>query len=266
MKAGQEPLCITQTDLSSKDDILDLVARTAISSPALARKKTKEILRLLHEREKLTSTAIGHGVAIPHCFIDGIDEFVLGVITTTHGIEYGAADSEAVRIFFFIIGPSDQRNQHIKLLSEISRTVRVPENREQILSAQQPQELNRIVQEFLVVEPEQKEEEQCLLQVFVQREAIFEPILELLSSRVEGSIAVQELKNAGSYLYRMPLFAAMWSEQTDRTVKLIYAVIDKNIMNDLARQIHQLAYTKKGNSGVLITAQQLLYADGALDF
>lgn len=266
MKADQRPLCIAQSDLESKEDVLNLIAQTAAASPVVGRTKPKDILRLLQEREKLTSTAIGHGVAIPHCFLDGIEEFVLGVITTASGIDYGAADSEAVRIFFFIVGPSDQRNQHIKLLSEISRVVRVSENRERILSAQQPEELDRIVREFLIVEPQKKEEEQCLLQVFVQREAIFEPILELLSSRVEGSIAVQELKNAGSYLYRMPLFASMWSEQADRTVKLIYTIIDKNIMNDIARQIHQLADTKKGNSGVLITAQQLLYADGALDF
>jgi mannitol/fructose-specific phosphotransferase system IIA component (Ntr-type) len=265
--ANPEPFCIVQADLTDKDGVLELISRTAVSSPTLkGKKKEKDIVRLLREREKLTSTAIGHGVAIPHCFVDGIEDFVLGVVTTASGIEYGAADSEAVRIFFFIIGPSDQRNRHVKLLSEISRAVRIPENRERILSAQQSQELNQIVREFLVVETEHAQSNQCLMYVFVQRDAVFEPVLELLSSKIEGSIAVQELKNAGSYLYRMPLFAAMWSEQAERTVKLIYAVVDKKIMNEMVRQIHQLADTKKGGAGVLITAHDLLYTDGALDF
>lgn len=254
------------TSPGNKDEVLDLIAETAAESSELEKFKPAKIKKALANREKVVTTAIGHGVAIPHCFLDNIDRFVVGLVTTTEGIDFGAPDGEAVRLFFFIVGPSNRRNQHVRLLSEISRSVRSQETRDRFLSESDSESMEQELRKMLVSEEDTEEAERCLFHVFVQTDELFEPILEELSAHVNGNIAVQELQSAGSYLNRMPLFAAMWSERVDQSVRLLLAVVDKRLLNETARRIHQIADTEGSRDGVLIVAHDLVYSAGALSF
>ena len=252
---------------AGKDEVLDLIAETATKSSELEKFKPAKIKKELASREKVVTTAIGHGVAIPHCFLDNIDRFVVGLVTTTEGIDFGAPDGERVRLFFFIIGPSNRRNQHVRLLSEISTAVRTPETRERFLAVSDSENIEQQLRKLLVADDESEETQRCLFHVFVQSDELFDPILEELSAHVNGNIAVQELKSAGSYLNRMPLFAAMWSERKDdQSVRLLLAVVDKRLLNETARRIHHIAGMQGNQEGVLIVAHDLVYSAGALSF
>lgn len=79
--------------------------------------------RLL-EREDLGSTAIGGGVAIPHCKMKNLDEVIVGIGVTLRGIDFSAEDEQPVRLLFLVVSPEDKPADHLQSLSAISRWVK----------------------------------------------------------------------------------------------------------------------------------------------
>ena len=73
------------------------------------------------EREKVMSTGIGNGVAIPHAYTDGVDKLVAAFYRTSTGVDFAALDGGEVDLFFIILGPKASRRDHIKVLAKISR-------------------------------------------------------------------------------------------------------------------------------------------------
>ena len=75
----------------------------------------------LVEREKLGSTAIGGGVAIPHAKVGGLKRPILAVGVCPGGVDFGAPDGETVRLLFVIASPPDAPAEHLRLLAAVSR-------------------------------------------------------------------------------------------------------------------------------------------------
>lgn len=78
----------------------------------------------LMEREKLGSTGIGSGVAIPHCKMRGLDRAVVAVAATRRPVDFGAVDGEPVRLFFLVVSPHDTPAVHLQVLAAISKWVK----------------------------------------------------------------------------------------------------------------------------------------------
>lgn len=85
-----------------------------------------EIARRFVEREALGSTALGRGLAVPHCKLAGIDRPWLAVGVHPKGVDFGAADGEPVRIFLAVVSPPATPAAHLKVLAAISRWARDP--------------------------------------------------------------------------------------------------------------------------------------------
>ncbi len=107
---------------NNKDDVLVEISQLAVKSNVLKNYEANEIYKLLKTREELGSTGIGHGIAIPHCSIEGLKEFTVGLIVSEKGLEFDAIDKKSVNFIFFIVGPEERRNEHIQILSSISKT------------------------------------------------------------------------------------------------------------------------------------------------
>ena len=75
----------------------------------------------LAEREALGTTALGRGVAVPHCKLDGLVEPLVAVaVAKSPGIDFGAEDEQPVRLFFVVISPESSPVMHLKVLAAIS--------------------------------------------------------------------------------------------------------------------------------------------------
>ncbi|MDR0822910.1 MAG: PTS sugar transporter subunit IIA [Endomicrobium sp.] len=110
-------------------------------------KKSDEIIEVVLEREKLGSTGIGQGVAIPHGKTDAISEQsgVLGI--SKKGIEFNSLDGELVNIIFLLVGPVEVAGQHLKALSRISRLFKDKFLRQAIKEAASVEEIIKIIQQ-----------------------------------------------------------------------------------------------------------------------
>lgn len=252
---------------SDKPGLLREISLLAKKSDVLKAIDVETIALGLKAREEVMSTGFENGVAIPHCILDGISEFVVGAVVIPAGIDFGSLDGKPTRLAFFIIGPQDQRNRHIQILSALSKVARNPEALDQIIAAADAPTVKRIVLEYAPYgrrEPEQKGK--CLFHVFIQKEDFFEDILHVLSANIQGSISVIEANGASYYLHRLPLFAAYWNQDVRTSYKIICAVVDKNLCNDLIRRISMVAEILEEKPGVMIAVQDLLFCVGSLEF
>lgn len=93
-----------------------------------------ELFQKLVERERLGSTAVGGGVAIPHCKLRGLGQAVVAIGRVEPGIDFGAADGEPVRAFFVVVSPSEAPAEHLRVLSTVSRWIKGKRNVEQLLA------------------------------------------------------------------------------------------------------------------------------------
>lgn len=93
------------------------------------------IYDVLIERERLASTGIGSGVAIPHGRYDGVDELRAAVAICPEGVDFEAVDRLPVRILVGIVGPKSMPQKHLAALAGVSRVLRRDEKREALLGA-----------------------------------------------------------------------------------------------------------------------------------
>lgn len=99
----------------------------------------EELYRKLWEREELGSTAIGSGIAIPHCKLPNIKQGVVAIGVVPEGVDFGAADGRPVHLFFLVISPSQSAAEHLQVLAAISRWVKAGHHVDQILQLREPE-------------------------------------------------------------------------------------------------------------------------------
>jgi len=84
-------------------------------------KDSNEITKTILEREKLGSTGIGQGVALPHGKTDAVKEQIGVIGISSNGVEFNSLDGEPVYLIFLLVGPLDAAGQHLKALARITR-------------------------------------------------------------------------------------------------------------------------------------------------
>ncbi|MBN1282296.1 MAG: PTS sugar transporter subunit IIA [Proteobacteria bacterium] len=93
------------------------------------------IAEILMERERLGSTGIQDGIAIPHGKVPGLEKIVIGFGLSREGIDFEAHDGKPTHIFFVLLAPESAAGQHLKALARLSRLLKDAEFREKLVSA-----------------------------------------------------------------------------------------------------------------------------------
>jgi nitrogen PTS system EIIA component len=101
------------------------------------------MVEVLLDREKLGSTGIGDGIAIPHGKLKGLDNLVISFGRSREGIDFDSIDGKPVHIFFLLMAPESSTGQHLKALAKISRMLKDQEFRSGLMSAKNTEELYR---------------------------------------------------------------------------------------------------------------------------
>ena len=104
-------------------------------------KNLDEMKIAVHDREKIMSTGVGKGFAIPHAKTDSVNEIVAAFGKLDKPIDFQALDEQPVNLVFLLVGKESLVGPHIKLLSRISRMMNKDEFRESLTKANSPQEI-----------------------------------------------------------------------------------------------------------------------------
>lgn len=129
---------VCKAPASSRKRVLQTIAETVAENDADT--VSADLFDGLLERERLGSTGIGDGVAIPHCRYATTDIQVC-LLTTESCVDYDASDGNSVDIFFALIVPTDENHTHLRALAELSKVLVEPENRESLRRCEDPDTL-----------------------------------------------------------------------------------------------------------------------------
>jgi nitrogen PTS system EIIA component len=133
----------TQLAATTKDEALlalsELVTR---DDPTL---DARAVYDVLSERERLASTGIGSGVAIPHGRIASLERLRAAIAISPAGIPFDAIDGAPVRIVVGVLAPQHHTGDHLRVLARVSRLLRNRELRESLLSARESAEAYELI-------------------------------------------------------------------------------------------------------------------------
>jgi len=226
---------------SSKQDVLRAITYLAKKSPVLKDISEVDLLEGLVQRESISSTGFLKGVAIPHCRIAGLENFVLGLLMVPEGVDFDSFDGEPSKYFFFILAPEEEREVHIQILSTLSLAMKEDVNLAKLDSCANGKELFETVSSFLNGKEASGKEPSCLFNVIVQADSVRPELLKLLSQVTSGQMAVIN-------------------------DTLVQAVINKSLVNDTIRRIDLLKEQHSLENGLLVTVHELLYQGGNLSY
>ena len=105
------------------------------------------LVRALEDRERLNSTALGEGVAIPHGKLMGVRRVIAAFGRSRQGIDFHSLDGKPTHLFFLLVAPEDSAGQHLKALARISRLLKDENFRQRLLAAADAKELFAIIRD-----------------------------------------------------------------------------------------------------------------------
>ena len=107
----------------------------------------ESMISVLMEREKLGSTGIGDGIAIPHGKMEGLNSLVVSFGRSNAGVDFDSLDGGPVHIFFLLMAPENSAGQHLKALAKISRMLKDVSFRESLLAAESSEKIYDLIVE-----------------------------------------------------------------------------------------------------------------------
>ncbi|MCZ6776062.1 MAG: PTS sugar transporter subunit IIA [Ignavibacteria bacterium] len=134
-----EDMVITELQGESKEQIIGaMIDLISGSQKVIDKQKVREAI---FERERIMSTGVGNGFAIPHGKTDAVSDIVAAFAITAQPIDYQALDEKPVRLVFLLVGKDNMIGPHIKLLSRISRLMNKEEFRKRLLNLKTSKEI-----------------------------------------------------------------------------------------------------------------------------
>ena len=267
----QPESCTIELAGKTKEEIINSLAGLLAESPNAAGTDANNIKLGLLERERMGSTGFGNGIAIPHCKIDGMKEFILALGVSTRGVNFEAMDNRSVHIFCAIVGPPDEPEMHLRLLAAASRVLGGGKSRYEMLSSATSFTLREA---FLyhaapatTLDSSKDKTFNKLLMVVVQEEDLYNDIIELFlemglpgAITHEGSMMAQILSGA-------PVFAGfldvLGSSQLEP--RTILALVPGDTLDEIITSIEEITGDLDNHRGACIIVLSPEMVRGSLE-
>jgi len=98
-------------------------------------KDDRDVFARLMERESIQSTAVGNGIAIPHCFIDEVPDLIIAVARSPGGLDFDSFDGKPTHVVFLLMGNRQEHSLHLKALARIARLIKSTSFIEKIIAS-----------------------------------------------------------------------------------------------------------------------------------
>lgn len=129
---------------ASRDDALKQMVRILTERGKIAEEKV--FYDAIIEREKIVSTGIGMGIAIPHAKLSQYNNFFVAIGVLENPVEWNALDGAPVRAVFLIGGPDDKQTEYLQLLSCLTQSIKDEERRKKIITLKNPEQIIELFQ------------------------------------------------------------------------------------------------------------------------
>jgi nitrogen PTS system EIIA component len=136
---------LVDLDVSSKKRVFEQVGLLFENNHSIARSQTFDSL---FAREKLGSTGLGQGVAIPHGRIKGLKDAIGAIVRMHQPIPFDAPDGQNVGLIFVLLVPDRATDAHLQILSELAQMFSDKAFRERLATAPTPVELHKLINDW----------------------------------------------------------------------------------------------------------------------
>jgi mannitol/fructose-specific phosphotransferase system IIA component (Ntr-type) len=141
----QETLIFADLEAPRKEEALRTMAdRVALTVPEVG---GADLFKVIMDRERLCSTGIGSGIAIPHAKFPDLKSHLVAVGRSRAGIDYEAIDGKPVHLVFMIVGPLGSNETHLKTLARISKFLHDTNFRDNLLTAATAKDIYNVIAE-----------------------------------------------------------------------------------------------------------------------
>ena len=120
----KEDLIIPVLDVSTKQEALEHITGLLREKGFIKTSDYDEVLNSILERERVMSTGIGKGIAIPHAKFERIDTLLIAFAKLKNELDFESLDHQPVQLIFYLIGPSELANLYVKALARIARLIK----------------------------------------------------------------------------------------------------------------------------------------------
>ena len=258
--------CTIDFKAENKDEALLQIAKLFKRSHGCADIPEETIYKELQAREEMGSTGFVNGIAMPHCQIEGLTKFYISLAICRKGIVFDSIDHKKSNIFVSIIGPKDQRNEHLQLLAACSHILKQPGVTTSLLQANS--RIN-LYEEFLKnadngygkISYKGKDK---LLMLIIQDESILQDITEVfIEYGIQQSI-ILDGSQMENLISKVPLFMGFFNFTGDRNpgTKIILAKIVKDHINAIIKGMEDIFGDLDSFSGLKLLVLDIFFAKG----
>lgn len=138
-----DPKLVVLLSTETRDDTLHALIERLKGENKL--KDSDTFFNSIIERERIVSTGIGMGVAIPHAKLPDYNEFFIAIGILPKGVDWKALDGGPVRIVFMIGGPDDKQTEYLQILSSLTMAIKDETRRKKLLTLNSPE---KIIEQF----------------------------------------------------------------------------------------------------------------------
>jgi mannitol/fructose-specific phosphotransferase system IIA component (Ntr-type) len=258
--------CNVNFEASDKNEALENIVKLLKQNETLNNVDETAILNALIEREKQGTTGFGDGIAIPHCQLDEIKDFVIAIAVSKNGINFKSIDKKKSYVFVAIIGPKNKQPEYLRLLAQVSRELKDKKVFDSILESQTKISL---YEEFLrnsiinVSEEIYKKADKLMI-IVVKDEYILTDITEIfIEFGIEYGLII-ESKIMKNLMSKVPLFLGFFDFTGDKNYfnKIILTRINENIEKAVIKQIENCFGDLNNYSGISVMSIKLDFYKG----
>lgn len=137
-----DPRLIAFLQAENRDQAIESLVDIAYKQGKI--ENIEQFYNAIIEREKIVSTGIGMGVAIPHAKLPIHDTFFIAIGILQKGVDWNAIDSNPVRLVFMIGGPDDKQTEYLQILSNLTQVIKNEGRRKKIFTANSAADIIRV--------------------------------------------------------------------------------------------------------------------------
>ena len=130
-----------------KEEALSKLVALLVAQGSLKEERRRAVLDALLAREKIASTGMEHGIALPHASVDGVEEALAALGVSPRGIPFHSADGQPARILVLLVIPRQAVQKHIRTLAGIARLIQYEEMRNALTSARTARQALQLIRD-----------------------------------------------------------------------------------------------------------------------
>ena len=249
-----------------KEPTLKEIAKILKKSDEFKNITKEEIYKALLNRERKGTTGFGNSIAIPHCQLENLENFVISVTINKKGAYFESLDKKKVKIFVTIVGPKGKSNMHLKLLAKVSQILKDKNTINKLLQSESKialyEEFLRQSTEDLKIKPEKAKDKAVLF--IVQDEDIMDDITEIFVEFGIQKATIIDAVEMHNLISNLPLFMGFFdfTGEKNKFNKLILTKLNENYIKAIVNSIENVVGNLDNYSGLSIVVINIFFAKG----